>query len=116
MSTLDWILIALLIAIHLATAVRVAAAAGRLGRSPVRWLAISFCFSAVPAMIVFYLDVKRRQRERLAEREAMAAAPPPARIVRCPNCQTIIDPVESAGMPLKTCPRCHLPIEKVNLA
>lgn len=116
MSTLDWILVALLLAVHLATAVRVAAAAGRLGRSPVRWLAISFCFSVIPAMIVFYLDVKRRQRERLAEREATEAAPPSGGIARCPNCQAIIDPVDLAGVPLKTCPRCHLPIEKVNLA
>jgi uncharacterized paraquat-inducible protein A len=113
MSTLDWILVALLLAVHLATAMRVAMAAGRLGRSPIRWLAITICLSAIPAMIVFYLDVKRRQRERLAERKT---SPPPRGIARCPNCRAIIDPAESAGLPLKTCPRCHLPIEKVNLA
>ena len=116
MSTLDWILVALLLAVHLATATRVAMAAGRLGRSPIRWLAITICLSAIPAMIVFYLDVKRRQRERLAEGNASAALPPAGGIARCPNCQAIIDPAELAHTPLKTCPRCHLPIEKVNLA
>jgi hypothetical protein len=116
MSILDWILIAPLLAVHLATATRVAMAAGRLGRSPIRWLAITICLSAIPAMIVFYLDVKRRQRERRAERKASAVPPPPGGIARCPHCQAIIDPAESADLPLKTCPRCHLPIEKVNLA
>jgi hypothetical protein len=115
MSALYWILVAMLLTVHLAMARRVATAAGRLGRSPIRWLAITICLSAIPATIVFYLDVKRRQRERLAERNA-PAAPPPRGIARCPNCQAIIDPTESAGLPLKTCPRCHLPIEKVNLA
>ncbi len=116
MSALDWILVSLLIVVHLATALRVAAAAQRLGRSPIRWLAISICLSAIPAMIVFYRDVKRRYRERLAPGGPAAAPPPPGGVARCPNCQAVIGPVESAGAPLKICPRCHLPIEKVNLA
>jgi hypothetical protein len=116
MSALDWILVALLVTVHLATAMRVALAARRLGRGPTRWLAIAICFSAIPAMIVFYRDVKRRQRERMAQGPATAATLHPSDIARCPNCRAIINPAELSGTSIKTCPRCHLPIEKVNLA
>jgi uncharacterized paraquat-inducible protein A len=61
-------------------------------------------------------DAKRHPRERQVEPKATAAPPAAGAIARCPNCQAILDPAESAGMPIKTCPRCHLPIEKVNLA
>ena len=114
MTQLDWILLAVLTAVYLATAVRAAMAAGRLGRSPIRWLAITICFTAIPAMIVFYRDMQRRQRA-MAHRDTPARTPHGS-VIRCPNCRAMIDPAELAEMPVKVCPRCHLHIEKVDLA
>jgi UDP-N-acetylenolpyruvoylglucosamine reductase len=89
-------------------------AAKRLGRRPLVWLAITICFTAIPAMIVLYRDAMRRHRQRLTEARAGNASA--GSMFRCPHCQALIDPSELSGMPIQTCPRCHLHIEKANLA
>jgi hypothetical protein len=132
MTLWEWILVAVLVTVYVATSVRVALAAGRLGRSPVRWLLITLGLTAIPAMVCFWRDVRRRRGEPPPEPGAPAPPGRPPRtsppvapgdstghaggLVRCPNCNAMIDSTELAGLPLKTCPRCHLPIEKVYLA
>jgi hypothetical protein len=61
-------------------------------------------------------DEKQRHRRPQDQGKAAAATPTPSGMVRCPNCQAVIDLADLTGTPVKTCPRCHLPIEKVNLA
>ena len=111
MTTTDWILVALAATVYLATCARAAMAARRLGRRPLAWFWITLLGTAIPAMIVFGLDMRRRKRELREARARQAVAP-----LRCPHCQAILGAEEHGAGPLKVCPRCRLSIDEVKLA
>ena len=121
MTQVDWIVVAIAAATYVATAVRAAMAAGRFGRRWPVWLAITLLGTAIPAMIVFYRDAKRKMREMPARvvqppEEEKQPAPAPQRVTRCPHCGALFGRSEMPPGPVKTCPRCRMRLDEVNLA
>ena len=94
MTQVDWIVVAIAAATYVATAVRAAMAAGRFGRRWPVWLAITLLGTAIPAMIVFYRDAKRKMREM------------PARVVQPPEEEKQPVPRRSALRDARTAARC----------
>jgi uncharacterized paraquat-inducible protein A len=113
MTGWNWVLVSILAAMHVAISVRVALAAGVLGRSRARWFFITLCLTGLPAMIVFQRDARRRLRQ---SPPPDPTAPPPGGLVRCPRCRALVDRSEIAPLPVRICPRCRQPMDEVNLA
>ncbi|MCK4601163.1 MAG: hypothetical protein KAU28_01770 [Phycisphaerae bacterium] len=115
------VLIALLVGMHMVTCVRVAVHARRVGRSPVRWFFITFFLTGIPASIFFAYKYFRPRLapQRGQARPGGASHEPPSRgrAFRCPHCRRLIQPAEVQTRDVITvCPRCHLPIDEVDLA
>lgn len=117
------LLIALLAAMYVFSAVRVSRQMERLGRSRRKWLIITLLTTAIPAA-VYMLHLRFRY---LWTKEQPGQAEPPgagqgdgeqaAAMVRCPRCRRLFAPMpgqESGG--LSVCPRCNQAFEPEHLA
>ena len=105
LTEIQWVLIAALIATHLAACYRVPRWARLTGRSALLWFFITLLFTSLPAAVVHQLDrIRRPHRAPPARSRATGAAPD-----RCPHCGRRIEPGGAESITgVRTCPHCGL--------
>lgn len=124
MSTLDYMLLGLLVLMYLFMCVRVAMAAPALDRSAVRWFFISLLLTAIPALIVFSLEIRRRRRQLLDQLRRQSqelegrdlAAADGGSVRRCVQCGRFYLPDQRPPQERDVCPHCHLKSQGSDIA
>lgn len=106
-NTMQWIALAALIVLYPLTCIRVALAMRRSGRNAVLWFFLTLCLTAIPAMVVLWLDsykalnAKRTGGGKSRPRN-QAAAQRPSAVGQCPHCGCLLDD-QAIGA---KCPNC----------
>ena len=122
LTEIQWLLVAVLAALHLATCYRVPRWAKLTGRSPLLWFSITLLLTSVPAAIVCWRDRKDSSRQAAACRRiapSATAGDENSSQRRCPHCGVDMN---LPGAKLESldgadvCPHCGLAVGEDFLA
>ena len=116
LTSFHWAMVGLLVACYLVICVRMATRMAHTGRNFWKWLAVTFFFTGIPAVIVLRRHGASLRRSA-GPGQAGGAEPlePPLR--RCPRCRRFLPPAEmDEADGITKCPHCGLPVEDGDVA
>jgi len=106
-------LIALMVACYLAICVRMALRMRRAGRNFWLWLAVTICFTGIPAVLVYFHDRMKQLQSPPRRRSRPAASNATSRCRHCGRRYRGDEVDDLDGV--ATCPNCHLPLDEVGI-